>query len=78
MNWQPIESIPKDGRMVLLWIEITRYGEDDDGNLIEAVEHDADFGNWVENEHGGYVDNYMGKIGDRDYATHWCEIEPPK
>lgn len=63
MEWQPIETAPKDGTKVLLWDDGVTIGE-----WSENV-HPWNDGNWwVE---GGQVTTQT--------ATHWMPLpEPPK
>jgi len=69
MNWQPIETAPKDGRRVLVWIDDPKLLRDgypicfarlwfyDDGSL------------------GGGAEGFNGKWD----ITHWMPLpEPPK
>lgn len=67
--WQPIETAPKDGTLILL--------ASIDGYVMEASWFDAWYGDranpgWMyanlDEEHGSYID-----------ATHWMPLpEPPK
>lgn len=66
VNWQPIETVPKDGRIVMLKCEShPEYGE--------HAMYWAD-GNWI-----GRVFSAMGAVKicwDEDalQPTHWCEV----
>lgn len=76
MGWQPIETVPKDGRMVLCWVQAFRVGEDDEGRQHEADVSECDFGAWRNNEHGGYFDAFAFPRAERESPTHWMPLPP--
>lgn len=65
MTWQPIETAPKDGRMVLLYPSRCWCDEDDRG---EVAYWDADFSEWV--GIGPIAEDYTG-------PTHWMPLPDP-
>lgn len=80
-EWQPIETVPRDGRMVLLWVRAVRYGEDDDGRQFESDCSGVDFGQWCAllDDGDGYVEAFASPHGDAQHITHWMPLpETPK
>lgn len=81
MNWQPIETAPRDGSMFLVWIRACRYCESDEGQSYEMDCSQYDFGVW---KHDlaigeGYVDYFSHPFADSEHVTHWMPLpEPPK
>lgn len=78
MDWQPIETAPKDGTSVLLYKpDERRVGE----YMLAGYFDDSDGiwgGKWVA-VHGnslGYFSEWQG--ADQGYPTHWQSLpEPP-
>lgn len=68
MMWQPIETAPKDGRMVLLYPSGCWCEEDDRGEV----------GYWCQDFGGEWIS--MGpQAQDFSGHTHWMPLpEPPK
>lgn len=64
-TWQPIETAPKDGRMVLLYPSRCWVEECDRG---EVGYWDADFGEW--GGEGPRAEDYRG-------PTHWMPLPQP-
>jgi len=65
MNWQPIETAPKDGR------EILTYGKDDDGEEYFWV---CGWWPYPTHEEGHWTCWHVS-----DWATHWMPLpEPPR
>lgn len=64
VNWQPIETAPKDGTRVAI-------------KFSGGEEHEA---NWQTTYGGEWhVDSYKFlPWADQQEITHWCAIEPPK
>jgi len=69
MNWQPIETAPKDGTEILTWDDLFGY----------QVAH------WGEYEHPlnetletGWTDGLSPVLGDSGEPTHWTPLEPPQ
>jgi hypothetical protein len=80
MEWQPIETAPKDGSMFLCWVWAIRQGEDDDGNPYEQDVSQVDFCSWrSQPDLGdvGWFDPYCGQIGEAQDVTHWMPLPPP-
>jgi len=70
-EWLDLDSIPKDGTVVLVWVAASKYQVSEDGeNFMEHDVSDVDFGCW-QNDGGGYVDNFMGTIGDQSCPVKW-------
>jgi len=70
MEWQPIETAPKDGRRILLgregWCEVGRWA------LDYECRQNADPGAWSD-------DHDYGGPEDDSWPTHWTPLpEPPK
>ncbi|MFY4709902.1 Lar family restriction alleviation protein [Burkholderia glumae] len=76
VHWQPIETAPKDGSMILMWVHANRHLIDEDGNPYEENFATVDFGEWKEfGEHGGAFIAYSGPHGDgADGITHWMPL----
>jgi hypothetical protein len=65
--WQPMETAPQDGTMILLFPS-SEWTEDTDGDY-EVTYWDADLGGWYQHQH---PDDYDG-------PTHWMPLPaPPK
>ncbi len=66
MEWQPIETAPKDGSEVLLFVPSASFGR----NVMSAV--------W-DNDNGGCDASWVvleGYIGEYN-PTHWMPLPPP-
>ncbi len=76
MEWQPIETAPKDGTLVLLWQKNSFPGpgsaiigsfrtdqNDEDGEPL-----------WLEND---YDDWSTGYASTPSHPTHWMPLPPP-
>ena len=81
MEWQPIETAPKDGAMLLCWVKAERWSAIDGGG--SGIGHDVssvDFCWWrkgpAEVPQAGYWDNALGQIGDAQDVTHWMPLPP--
>lgn len=81
MEWQPIETAPKDGTLFLCWVSAVRYGETEEGQQYQHDVSQVDFCNWrtmAEHQGCGWFDPCCGQIGDAQYVTHWMPLpEPP-
>lgn len=67
-EWQPIETAPKDGRSVLLWMP-GGDGTDD--------ERRCDIGCWGVPDWSHY-EMWLMNMGDGWFApTHWMPLPPP-
>jgi len=78
-EWQPIETVPKDGSMFLAWVQAENYGDDDDGKPYEKDASYVDFGQWQNHEFGGFYTNYCAPNADREGITHWMPLpEAPR
>lgn len=79
-EWQPIETAPKDGSLLLCWVDAVRHFEHDDGSLDTADVSEVDFCQWRTDStapDGGYHMNMMGTIGDEQSVTHWMPLPAP-
>ena len=82
MEWQLIETAPKDGTVFIGWVGAERWSSPDGGGSGCAYEtSQVDFCWWrlvAESPEGGYFDNSSGQIGDSQAVTHWMPMpEPP-
>jgi len=68
MNWQPIETAPKDGTLIDLWVVFLSGGQRwADASWKEAGQHNCSGpSNWTNN--GGWP--LHGLLG-KPVATHW-------
>jgi len=82
MNWQPIETAPKDGTAILVWHpepHVSRPADElgtyaDNQTILIAWWHDYGTGN------GHFYIDEKDSTGDHDwmYPTHWMPLpEPP-
>jgi hypothetical protein len=75
MNWQPIETAPKDGTMILVYEPaIGEYGEEGIYIVSWNREYSRQPKTWCvilseQDEQGG--------CSTVDYATHWMPLPPP-
>lgn len=68
-NWKPIETAPKDGREILLWLPAP-YSRVEKAHWFEI------WGNWQSCDFIEPTDEYCG-IGS-ELPTHWQPLpEPP-
>jgi len=81
MEWQLIETAPKDGSMFICWVDAKRWSSPDGND--SSYEHDvsqADFCWWrraIDGYGDGYFDPSCGQIGDWQHVTHWMPLPPP-
>lgn len=73
MNWQPIETAPKDGTEIDVWLDIhaspSSFGWADAFRETEVYYKD---GKWFHRQNGKELELYAA------YITHWMPIpEPP-
>lgn len=80
MEWQPIETAPKDGSLFLCWVKAITYGESDDGQQYEVDVSQVDFCEWrtqPDIEDCGWFEPCCGQISDYQRVTHWMPLPPP-
>lgn len=65
MDWQLIETAPKDGTRFLTWTP--RYGV-----RIGTAVHRSDHDDWLSN-----VDQYGGSSKGGERPTHWAPLPAP-
>jgi len=65
MNWQPIETAPRDGSRVLLWAR-------------DTVSSDDEFRFRIGIFTGRYWMGINGEVEDELFPTHWALVEPPR
>jgi hypothetical protein len=73
-EWQPIETVPKDGTRILVY-----FGSMGVREVFWSDAHDADFKLWCvdDNKHGPYYLRGWSETGERA-PTHWMPLpEPP-
>lgn len=77
LQWQPIETAPKDGRLFLCWVSAIRYGETEEGQRYTEDVSQVDFCNWrtqADIPDCGWFDPCCGQIGDQQGVTHWLPL----
>jgi len=80
MNWQPIETCPKDGSCFLVWVHSETHDETDDGLPMIADNSSVDIGWWCAGTDPvpwGYVDFGMQNTHDVDEPEYWMPLPPP-
>lgn len=82
MNWQPIETAPKDGNSILLaWVEagIWRFAVGCWDNTFEHLGYSSRTGS--ANYRGGWTDYGVGSFSYEEYRelkpTHWMPLPTP-
>ena len=73
MQWKPIETAPKDGSEVVLWIK----WKNDEGNGWFSADCVYREGRWHEWGDGGFDAMEYMPLEDWEIPTHWFKIEPP-
>lgn len=75
MDWQTIESAPKDE-----WVLAAICCDDDDPYRVEMVRYDASAETHAAGPFGPYVWATVGSgfgVIARDVVTHWMPLPPP-
>jgi hypothetical protein len=67
MKWQPIETAPKDGTQVVLWVAITGTGA---GYSISRA--------FYRKNHWRYWEDESHALEECERPTHWFKISPPE
>jgi len=90
MNWQPIETAPKDGRKIFIyrhgWEEapIAIWGEHPDNPVVSHDHKEVYMSGWISDSWAmhGLEEGFIGwdeDIEDRNMPTHWMPLpEPPE
>jgi hypothetical protein len=76
--WQPIETAPKDGTLIMIWWLPLRYDgsllhpekELAAGHIMDGIRYDADLQTWMR---GGTYADYRNNIK----PTHWMPLPAP-
>lgn len=72
-DWRPIETAPKDGTIVDLWIQIPEIG---DGYRVTDAEWRK--GEWQINECGEFDSEIrLRRMDGQNFATHWMPLPDP-
>jgi len=80
MNWQPIETCPRDGSCFLVWVHAETHGENDEGFPMDADNSYADIGWWragTDPVPYGYVDFGGQNTHHVDEPEYWMPLPPP-
>ena len=81
MEWQPIETAPKDGSLFLCWVSADRWSSPDgEGSGRSHDVSQIDFCNWRTQRDipdCGWFEPCCGQIGDAQEVTHWMPLPPP-
>jgi len=80
MNWQPIETCPRDGSCFLVWVHAETHGENDEGFPTVADNSYADIGWWRAGTDPvlyGYVDFGGQNTHHVDEPEYWMPLPPP-
>lgn len=86
MDWQPIETAPKDGTVVDLWVsEYEGWPEGGSERLAKCMWVEDPYGDGDEFDQSGWYQSYAeiesfgNKVDKRARVTHWMPLpEPPK
>ncbi len=68
MNWQPIETVPKDGTWVLLYAPCDLFPTKD---MTHWIAYWKDVGDWNE---GWYDQDESVMVVHPDMVTHWMHL----
>lgn len=68
-EWQPIETAPRDGQYVDLWLH---GGELQDGVRVTGCEFDAVRDEWI-----FFRDGKAQAVAQYCVISHWMQIPPP-
>lgn len=71
MKWEPIETAPKDGQEVLIYLRSP-------WSRVELARWFEPWGNWIQSGDPSPIDDEMYGIGS-GVPSHWMPLpEPPK
>jgi hypothetical protein len=77
-EWVSIEErLPEPKTVVLLTVHYENHGEDDDGTQHITSGAAIDFGEYVNSEHGGYIEAFASPHGQHEYISHWKPLPTP-
>ncbi len=81
MQWQPIDTCPKDGSRFLVWVHAETYDVNEELQPTTVDNSCADIGWWhvgTDPVQYSFVDCAMLNTHDVDEPTHWMPLpEPP-